>query len=47
MVGTIWEWVTRYRSTSAMNCSGSKCSMITAVEPRRIVADTLACGAEW
>ena len=47
IVGTTWLWVMRWRSTSARYCSGSKRSMITDVPPRRIVADTEACGAEW
>src|SRR6266540_4338195 len=47
IVGTICECVMRWRSTSWRNCSGSKRSMITEVPPKRIVTDTLACGAEW
>ena len=47
ITGTIWQCVTRYRSTMASHCSGSKCSITTVVEPRRSDAATLAWGAEW
>ena len=47
IVGTICEFVMLWRSTSCRNCSGSNFSMITAVQPSRSVAATLAWGAEW
>ena len=47
IVGTIWTCVTRCSATSSRNRAASKCSMITAVPPRRTVMATLACGAEW
>jgi replication-associated recombination protein RarA len=37
--------VTRWRWTSARNCSGSKCSMMIAVPPMRIVKATPSNGA--
>src|SRR5688500_10736029 len=47
IVGTIWQLVTLYFSTSSRNCAGSKRSITITVPPRRIDADTLAWGAEW
>ncbi len=47
IVGTTWLWVIRNRSTHARNSSGSKRSMMIAVDPRRREHATDACGAEW
>ena len=47
MVGTHWLWVTPYRSMAASEASASKCSMTTAVPPRRCTAMQNCSGAAW
>jgi hypothetical protein len=47
IVGTSCEWVTLYFSTSFRYSSGSKCSIITTVPPRRCTVIVKRSGAAW
>ena len=47
MVGTTCVWVTLWRSMADRNCSGSKCSMTTAVQPMLWAAIVKRNGAAW
>ena len=47
IVGTHCAWVTLYLSMAASAPSGSKCSRITHVAPRRVTAMQNCSGAEW
>ena len=46
-VGTSCVWVIRWRSMAASSSSGSKCSITTAVPPRRWVPTVQPAGAAW
>ena len=46
-VGTSCTWVTLWRSMAASRSSGSKCSITTAVPPRRCVPIVQPAGAAW
>ena len=46
-VGTSCECVTRWRSTRASHCSGSKRSITTAVPPKRWVIVVQPAGLAW
>ncbi len=47
MVGTHWLWVTRCSRISCKAHSASKCSITTAVPPKRITVMQCTSGAEW